>query len=250
MPKAEKSKPETYSFIKKLAANDRPSRDEALESLTKFLTTKRKFDSLEFQKLWIGLYYCMWHSDRPRTQQRLADDLAGLLLVVHEVNFKTFYDAFWTVMNREFDKIDKHRVDKFYLLVRRYVAAALRRLKKESWDSQWVQDYNEIMTKIPLNPSDLRVSNGLRLHMFDIYMDEIDRVLHEDGEEEVDYAAVPIEELIKPMREMAEKHKLKHIRQNAEKYVLEDARLIQWGVVEPSSDSEDYDSDDEWGGFD
>merc|ERR1712230_249341 len=66
-------------FVKQLAANDRPTRDAALSSLRTYLSGRRELPALELLKLWKGLFYCMWMSDRPRTQQALANSLADLV---------------------------------------------------------------------------------------------------------------------------------------------------------------------------
>jgi ribosomal RNA-processing protein 1 len=254
---AVKSKGESHAYIKKLAANDRPTRDAALKSLTQFLGTGKKIDEMELLKLWKGLFFTMWFSDRPRTQQRLADDLAGLLAVVNKVNFFSFLEAFWSIMAREWEGIDQHRIDKFYLLLRRYVAATFRRIQSEDWDQDWILKYQEVMSHYPLNIKDPKVPNALRLHMFDIYLDEIDRVLKEQEEEnEQDVSErvdrVPFEQLLKPIKDISEDSPLKFIRQKARREVLEDQRLVEWGVVkvESEEDDDDEDENDEWGGFD
>lgn len=121
----------------------------------------------------------MWLSDRPLTQQKLADDLADLLIRVQPINFFTFLDAFWVIMAREWEGLDRYRLDKFYLLLRRYFAASLRRLKAENWDEDWVDDFLKIMEHIPLNLDDLKVPNGIRFHLFDIFLDEFERIMKE-----------------------------------------------------------------------
>lgn len=45
-------------------------------------------------------------SDRPRTQQRLAIDLAGLVDVLPDENVVPFLEAFWNTMAREWNGID------------------------------------------------------------------------------------------------------------------------------------------------
>ncbi|ANB14251.1 Rrp1p [Sugiyamaella lignohabitans] len=247
------SKSNVDGYIKKLAANDRPTRDDALKSLTQFLSTQHALDEMELLKLWKGLFFTMWFSDRPRTQQRLADDMANLLATIHKVNFFAFLEAFWAMMAREWDNIDKHRVDKYYLLMRRYLAASLRRLQVEEWDSEWVDKYTEVMTKFPLNATDAKVSNGLRLHMFDIYIDEIERIMNENGDDEDAADAksrIPFGLLLKPIEDISQNSPLKFIRERAKTYVLEDPRLVEWGVVEKDAEEADEESEDEWGGFD
>lgn len=231
---------------------DRPTRDGALESLTKFLKAQRKLDELELQKLWRGLFYSMWFSDRPRTQQRLADDLAGLLMIINSKNFFGFLKAFWVIMAREWDSIDKHRVDKFYLLIRRYVTAALRRLQQEEWNEEWLKEYNDLIRQVPLNPYEMKIPNALRLHMFDIYIDEMERVFNEaldDEDEQIDATTFPIKTLLEPVYEIVQSSKQKLIRQNGKSYVLDDPRLKQWGAVQQDDSSDDEEEEEEWSGF-
>jgi ribosomal RNA-processing protein 1 len=48
----------------------------------------------------------MWMSDRPRTQQQLALELAGLVDVIWQENVLPFLEAFWMTMAREWGGID------------------------------------------------------------------------------------------------------------------------------------------------
>lgn len=252
---------------KSLFANyrsDRPTRDKALEALGKFLQTSKEIPEMELLKLWRGLFYSMWFSDRPRTQQKLADDLANLTTQLQSVNFFPFVDGFWVIMAREWENLDHHRLDKFLMLLRRYVAATFRRLKAEEWDEEWVADYGKMVQHVPLNVSDGKVSNGIRLHLFDIYLDELERVMKEgleldaDSEEELDWKSVmqnvPVLELLEPIQDLAKNSPTKFIREKAAE-VLADERLVEWGVVEAtvSADNDEEngeeESEDEWGGF-
>lgn len=135
---------------------------------------------MEILKLWRALFFSMWLSDRPLTQQKLADELADLLSQVEPINYSSFLDAFWIIIAREWEGLDRYRLDKFYLLVRRYVAASFRKLKQEQWDEDWVDDFITILKHIPLNLDDLKIPNGIRFHMFDIFLDEFERVMKED----------------------------------------------------------------------
>jgi ribosomal RNA-processing protein 1 len=51
----------------------------------------------------------MWMSDKPRTQQQLARDLAGLVDTLPEQTVLPFLDAFWITMSREWVGIDALR---------------------------------------------------------------------------------------------------------------------------------------------
>lgn len=67
----------------------------------------------------LALFYCMWMSDKPLVQQKLADDLADLVLVVRSsktpsrigrVNASlAFLEAFWAIVLREWSGLDRLR---------------------------------------------------------------------------------------------------------------------------------------------
>ncbi|KAG5361355.1 Ribosomal RNA-processing protein 1-like protein [Yarrowia sp. C11] len=253
--------PDAYPFIKKLAANDRPTRDETLNSLKRFLGTPKAFGELELLKLWKGLFFSMWFSDRPRTQQRLADDMASLLLVVHETNYFTFLSSFWKIMSSEWMALDKHRIDKFYLLLRRYVGYAFQRLAKEGWDESWIERHNEVMSKIPLNPENPKIPDSIRYHVLEIYLDELAKVVLKDQKETEDeeeaaeqvkelFSDVPVAELLEAVESLSEESKNKVVQQRCVEDVLENPLLIEWGVAEElEGEQEDEEEEDEWEGF-
>ncbi|EPY52919.1 nucleolar protein Nop52 family protein [Schizosaccharomyces cryophilus OY26] len=174
---------ESSPFIKKLAANDRKTRDEALISLQKFLSRKKKFERLDFLKLWKGLFYCMWMSDKPLYQQKLADNLAGLVAIVHEENRMLFQATFWETMGREWPGIDILRTNKFYMLMRRFCAAAFLEIKakSDSEDSlkQMVAKYNEMWMSVPFNPNNFSYPNGILFHLADIWTEELTKAFDE-----------------------------------------------------------------------
>lgn len=74
-----------------------------------FVSGKRTFSKMDFIKLWKGLYFTMWFSDRPLPQQRLANTLAELVSIVKEKNIVAFLEAFWETMAREWTNIDALR---------------------------------------------------------------------------------------------------------------------------------------------
>ena len=55
------------------------------------------------------MFYCMWMSDKPRNQQQLARDLAGLIDVLPQEVVIPFLDAFWKTMAREWNGIGQLR---------------------------------------------------------------------------------------------------------------------------------------------
>ncbi|KAH0608897.1 uncharacterized protein H6S33_001125 [Morchella sextelata] len=253
------SKLQQAPFVKQLAANDRPTRDKAVASLRSYLSSQRNFTQIELLKLWKGLFYCMWLSDRPRTQQRLAADLAELLTPMEEKNFVLFLEAFWITMVREWNGIDVLRMDKFLLLVRMYLASSFRYLRGRNWDAGLVESVVKVMKEVPLNPTDNKVPNGLRFHLTDIFVDELEKLSPEHMKDQL-----PVEQLVEPFQILSVKSPTKMVRVKAKELLL-DGRLANWGFekapegeikkkvaqTEPEGEDEDEEmEDEEWGGID
>jgi len=169
----------------------------------------------------------MWMSDRPRTQQRLAIDLSDLVAACHSDNKLAFLRAFWVTMAREWTKIDVLRMDKFLLLVRRYLAATFSHLASTKWDEQQVAEHMLIIHETPLAPRDSKISNGLRYHVLDIYVDELDK------SDDREHGEIPLELLLGPLRKLKENSPVKVVRKRAAD-ALEDVRLSDWQRLEPS----------------
>lgn len=56
------------SFAKALGSVDFHTRERGLQALTTFLRNSQKLTPLAMRKLWKGLFYCFWHSDKAPTQ--------------------------------------------------------------------------------------------------------------------------------------------------------------------------------------
>ncbi|KAI5808977.1 hypothetical protein DFH27DRAFT_542025 [Peziza echinospora] len=255
-------------FLKQLAANDRPTRDAAVSALRTYLGGKRVFSKVELLKLWKGLFYCMWMSDRPRTQQRLAMDLAGLVTTMRTHTAITFLECFWETIAREWNGIDVLRMDKFLLLVRAYLASSFRYLREREWAQDLVAQYMEILKNIPLHPTENRIPNGIRYHLIDIYVDELEKLepatttptttkdeseeeSEEEEEETSDTTTLPIDQLLEPFEVLLEKASTKVVRTRTRE-LLSDERLVKWGyskAVPAKPGHMEIDEEEEWGGF-
>ena len=65
-----------FQFGQLLASNDKVTRDKAVKSLTRHLKRSPHIDELELMRIWKALFYCMWHSDKPKVQAELAEEAA------------------------------------------------------------------------------------------------------------------------------------------------------------------------------
>ncbi|KAF8973522.1 nucleolar protein,Nop52-domain-containing protein [Flammula alnicola] len=166
---------------KYLASTEKKTRDKAIKNLSVFLSDEHNVISKpEMDKLWKGIFYCFWMSDKPLVQQALATELAEMLLTITStVSSLAFLRGFWETTVREWNGIDRLRIDKYYMLIRRFVNATFRLLIRSNWDKEFCQEYSQILTREggPLCPSDIRVPASLAYHIGDIYVEELDKAL-------------------------------------------------------------------------
>ncbi|GAA5986880.1 hypothetical protein JCM11641_006579 [Rhodosporidiobolus odoratus] len=144
----------------------------------------------EMAKLWKGIFFCFWMSDKPLVQQALAQDLADLTLDVRPKSktrngrverFRAalcYLRGFWESVTREWAGLDRLRLDKFYLLIRRFAHVAFRLLEREGWDEWAIAEYSAVLTGPggPLNVQDPKLPHSLPYHVADVYLTEIERL--------------------------------------------------------------------------
>ncbi|ODM21981.1 hypothetical protein SI65_02825 [Aspergillus cristatus] len=327
-------------FVRDLASSDRKTRDKALDSLTLFLRSRTDLSLIDLLKLWKGLFFCFYHSDRPLTQQALARSLSySLVPTLPRSTVHRFLRAFWITIGREFHAIDRLRLDKYMYLIRCYVGVAFeifvkgkqqqqpgnddggKKRKREEEEAaaksknpkkqnkrskgknntegqsngtsngttntttdsdaaKWtdLKSYLSIISEGPLNPlnfdpdQDTSINektdyvpmphgpDGLRYHLLDIWIDELEKVLEfeqedsEEGEEAKPrkvISEVPMDLILGPIETLRVEGLHKPVRTRAAE-ALQDERLFEWGFKERKVESEDEDeeSEEEWGGFD
>ncbi|KAF9245817.1 Nop52-domain-containing protein [Melanogaster broomeanus] len=155
---ANSSPPEAPPLGKYLASSEKKTRDKAVKSF--------------------------WMSDKPLVQQALAQELAELVLTITNLpSSLNFLKGFWSTTVREWNGIDRLRMDKYYMLVRRFVNASFRLLARSKWDVSALQEYNSILASTggPLCPTDLRVPASLTFHLTEIYLEELEKALASSG---------------------------------------------------------------------
>lgn len=183
-------------------------------------------------------------SDRPRTQQALADSLADLVFALPDDAVIPFLRAFWQTMEREWTNIDVLRMEKFLLLTRRYLGATFKVLSNAKWENGILQQHIALLEEIPCNVDDMKIPNGMRFHVIDIYIDELERVGALSDET---MAEVPFDELLEPLRKLASSSPTKTVRLKS-KEALEDERLPE-NKESAASEEHNENQDDGWGGF-
>lgn len=213
--------PAEIPLARYLASTEKPVRDRAIRSLAKYIAECTGDEGLnlaplELAKLWKGIFYCFWMSDKPLVQQALAQELADLVLTIaglgddekrsapdaRAYSALAFYAGFWGTIEREWLGIDKFRVNKYYMLMRRFVCVGLRLLHAYSWHAALVERFCDILTRPggPLTANDVHVPDSVAYHISDVFLDELDRVAAAGGD-----ARVPAIALLTPFIQLVAK---------------------------------------------
>ena len=112
-------------FARKLASPSLKTREKAISLLVAWLTSKKHIEDEELKKIWKGLFYCVWHSDKVPVQTDLIERLTSIPEKLDGALSLQFFKVFLVTMRREWAGIDRLRLDKFYLLLRRYLVHML-----------------------------------------------------------------------------------------------------------------------------
>ncbi|XP_030052319.1 LOW QUALITY PROTEIN: ribosomal RNA processing protein 1 homolog B-like [Microcaecilia unicolor] len=169
-------------FAQRLASNEKVIRDRSIKRLRKYITaktTKRTggFSPEELSKIWKGLFYCMWMQDKPLLQEDLADTISQLTHAFQNTPARktSFIMTFWQAICREWNGIDRLRLDKFYLLIRMMMRQSFVVLKRNAWDRSLVEEFLNLLMKEVLHHKN-KTPNGVRFHFIDIYLEELSKV--------------------------------------------------------------------------
>lgn len=169
-------------FAHHLAANEKVTRDRALRKLTRWIRAKSGRQGMEFteealMKLWKGLFFCMWMSDKPFVQQELANSIAGLVhCFARRDQSLMFMDAFFKTMAREWFAIDRFRLEKFMMLVRRCFRQGVAFSYGDAWSNENITAFCNMLQSTALCPNSQEIPLGLRLHVVDVFLQELARM--------------------------------------------------------------------------
>jgi Nucleolar protein,Nop52 len=83
-----------------------------------------------------------------------------------------FIKTFLHTVRREWGKMDKYRVDKFYTLIRLYIHEVYLYMARRHWNIGIIRLFNDTIFDEVLN----KVPNGLRYHLIDLSLEELAKV--------------------------------------------------------------------------
>ncbi|XP_068930939.1 ribosomal RNA processing protein 1 homolog A [Petaurus breviceps papuanus] len=168
-------------LAQRLAGNEKTTRDRAVRKLRRYIRAKTGsasggFSHEELLKIWKGLFYCMWMQDKPLLQEELGNTISQLIHVFQNTETQhLFVQTFWQTMNREWNGIDRLRLDKFYMLMRLLLNQSFEVLKRNEWDESQIELLLNILMKEILHP-DSQGPCGIKSHFIDIYLEELTKV--------------------------------------------------------------------------
>ncbi|KAG5233799.1 embryo defective protein [Salix suchowensis] len=153
------------TLIQQLASSDSKTRNKSLKILlNKWLPSQPQISEETMKKLWKGLFYCMWHADKSLAQNQLINKLSSLL---------TLFLVFLVTMRREWSGIDGLRLDKFYLLIRRFVNSFFGFLKKKGWGLDVVERFMRGFVEKGFLADDNFLGNGVNYHVVSVFVEEL-----------------------------------------------------------------------------
>jgi ribosomal RNA-processing protein 1 len=141
-------------------------------------------------------------------------------------------------------------MDKFLYLVRVYVRAAWTRLEREGWSDEVTAEYLQVLEDIPLNPDDMKIPDGMRYHLIDLYIDELEEaglLKSDEGDQaELEKKRELVKKLLGPLERIGKESPNKVVREKV-KEALDDERIVEFLGEAPA---EEAGKDDEWDGID
>jgi len=173
-------------FAQKLASSEKEERDKAVGRLTKWFNIRTQgdnhFTQEEMSRVWKGLFYCFWMSDKPLIQEELAENICSMIDAFASVRDSVlFMRTFLMTMEREWFGLDKWRKDKYLQLTRRFVRKVFKFNKAKNWDRRVCERLSGMYKSHCFMSDSNRNGIGFRLQVIDVFIEELAKVR---GEEE------------------------------------------------------------------
>ncbi|KAJ6797264.1 ribosomal RNA processing protein 1-like protein [Iris pallida] len=162
------------AMAKRLASCNSTSRDRAVRQLSSwFPSAAASLSDAELAKIWKGLFYCVWHSDKLPAQLALINSLSSLVGTLDPPSSLRYLDAFLATVRREWSGIDQLRLDKFYLLIRKFVNRSFALLKKHGWNRELLESFVGLLKEKSLLANDKFQANGVNFFLAEVFLDEM-----------------------------------------------------------------------------
>ncbi|MCL7050697.1 hypothetical protein MKW94_013870 [Papaver nudicaule] len=161
-------------IIQHLASCNKSTRDKAIKLLKSWFPSQPEVSDEQMRKIWKGLFYCIWHSDKQQVQLELINNLSSLLVTFDDLNLSVqYFEVFLITMRREWSGIDYLRLDKFYLLIRKFMHQFFNLLKKNRWDLELLERLMDVLEVKTLFSADGYPAHGVNYHISEIFFEEL-----------------------------------------------------------------------------
>lgn len=222
------------SLAKRLVHTDKEIRDSALSAVITWLNNQINIYNsdntnpstitelpdnndpltIEMMKMWKALFYCIWMSDKPIIQNELVTNLAQLLLdlPIHtpggQIYCLLYIKCCFDTLYREWLGLDRYRIDKYLLFIRRimnisftlggkFYQISIKNNKKLNTNKDSSSSSSSSITLITLLTNlytqyIYQPPNGIRLHIIDIYYEELCSALPTINDELFSLLFIPI----------------------------------------------------------
>merc|ERR1719334_2063140 len=132
-------------------------------------------------RIWKGLFYCFWMSDKPLIQEELAENISSMVSSFNSVeNSLVFVTCFAKTFQREWFGVDRWRMDKTMMFVRRFLRQSLKQIANADWEESLLEAYIEVIRNEVVLTDAANASLGFQLHFTDVFLEEVAKVGGED----------------------------------------------------------------------
>ncbi|KJH47219.1 nucleolar protein,Nop52 [Dictyocaulus viviparus] len=164
-------------FAQKLACGEPVTRQRAFRALQDWIkqqSSVRPFDETDMQRLCKGLHYALWMQDKMLLQEELADRISELLLVFESEKERVLYIlCTFRSLGKEWGHIDRWRMDKFLMLMRRVLRVLFKYLCSVKWDKCIRDAYWEAFNQTTIS-ADSSFPDAIKFHFASLILDELD----------------------------------------------------------------------------
>merc|ERR1712039_297342 len=127
-----------------------------------------------------------WFADSIHSQISLANDLSSLVLKCPKKASLTYFGSFLSIINQKWFTIDKLRLDKFMMLVRKFMISMFVVFSCEHWTPEIISPYMKYLTDLLLAhtlTSNIFPDSGLIYHICDIFIVELINICNRNNEQ-------------------------------------------------------------------
>ena len=238
--------PVEVQFAQKLAANEPGMRNKAVKKLKKWFSARQEpFSDLEMMRLWKGLYYCFWMSDKPLVQEELAENISSFVLCFKSRESSLlFIKSFLLTLGREWAGIDRWRTDKFMMFTRRFLRYIFKFLAASNWDEDLLQETVKVFSENVILCLPPKTNIDFQLHFTDVFLEELAKVAGQNLN--TGLLQIILGPFIEVLRNCAETRLTDHVVERIFKHLLRQSDPgIDWQNEELQQDGETENEEEE-----